>query len=269
MSNESKIGLPQRTRSVLSNRIAMGRFLFPIFIILVWQVLAIPYGYILADPVTVFYAIIDGLRMGWLTTTLLIGGRRLLTAFIIGGGAGVIIGLSLGYSAFLREIYEPILLTLYAVPKVATIPFFLIILGTGDPYIISYAALSAFFPIAVLMISGILSIDETYFKIGRAFRLSPWQTFRHIVVPAISLPLVIALRLGFNLAMIGLIVSGMYISSEGVGFQLAQGLRIISSARILAVTIPVVSVTVLVNYALYKLERSISKRVEFSDEPAI
>lgn len=244
------------------NLVRVGRLSLPVLVVFVWYLLSIPFPETIASPLATMVTLVSGLAGGWLLNATLISFYKLGVAFVIAVLVGIPIGLTLGMNQFLSDAYEPILLSTYSIPKVVLIPIFLLLFGIGDVYLITFAAFHGIFPIAIVVIGGIKEINETHLRVGQIMQLSRWQTFRQIIAPSMSLPLLIALRLGFNLTFLGLILGSLFQSSSGLGFQLMRALSIVDTQRIFAINVVIVAVAVAVNFGMYKFENRLSRRLE-------
>ena len=79
---------------------------------------------------------------------------RVAAAFAIAAIPGVAVGLLMGMARPVREAIDPYIAFLYPVPKIALLPFLLILLGVGEPAFVLTGALSAFFQIAISTLAG-------------------------------------------------------------------------------------------------------------------
>jgi NitT/TauT family transport system permease protein len=249
--------------------VRLGRLLLPVFVLVVWQFGAMMTGESIASPMATYQSLLDGVTDGWLINALYVTMSALVAAFVIAVAIGIPVGVVLGMSDFWGEAYEPILLSAYSIPKIVLIPVFLLVFGIGVSYRVAFAAFHGLFPIAIVVMGGIKSIDDIHLKVGQINQLTRMQMFREIVAPSMSLPLVIALRLGLNLTFLGLILGELIQSSGGLGFQLMRSLSIVATDRIFAINTVIVVFAVGINYVLYQLERRLSRRVEYSPDDEV
>jgi NitT/TauT family transport system permease protein len=249
--------------------VTLGRVLLPFVVVVVWHLGSLVATESIASPMETYQSLQGGLADGWLVNALYVTMSALVVAFVIAVAIGIPIGVILGMSDFWGDAYEPILLSAYSIPKIVLIPVFLLIFGIGVSYRVAFAAFHGLFPIAIVVMGGIKSIEEIHLKVGQINQLTRMQMFREIVAPSMSLPLVIALRLGLNLTFLGLILGELIQSSGGLGFQLMRSLSIVQTERIFAINTVIVVFAVGINYVLYKLERRLSRRVEYSPDDEV
>jgi ABC-type nitrate/sulfonate/bicarbonate transport system permease component len=134
-----------------------------------------------------------------------------------GGTAGFLMGIALGLSPRLRRILDPLVSGLYAMPKLALFPLFLILFGLGDTSRIVLIALAAFFPLLINTIAGVRQINPDYFEIARSYGTSPALLLRSVVIPG-SLPSVLSgLRLAVGTTLMITIAVELINAKLGLG----------------------------------------------------
>jgi ABC-type nitrate/sulfonate/bicarbonate transport system permease component len=143
-------------------------------------------------------------------------------AMLIGGLAGLIVGLALGGSPLLAKAYEVYLYYLGPCPKIIFFPLMLLWFGVGPGSKIAMGALSCFFPIALNTAGGMREIDRIFIRVGQSFRASTWQMVTKVYLPAMRYPIVNGIRLGLGVALIGTLLAETKLSNRGMGFLVIQ-----------------------------------------------
>ena len=134
-----------------------------------------------------------------------------------GGAAGLLLGIALGLSPRLRRILDPLVSGLYALPKLALFPLFLILFGLGESSRIVLVALAAFFPLLINSMAGVRQINPDYFEIARSYGTSPFLLLRRVVFPG-SLPSVLSgVRLAVGSALMLTIAVELINAQTGLG----------------------------------------------------
>ncbi|WP_144790618.1 ABC transporter permease [Kocuria palustris] len=117
-----------------------------------------------------------------------------LRRIAIGVGAGAVVGVALGVllGAFrpVREIVEPYLHFLRALPPLGYIGLLIVWFGIGDTSKIWLLFLAAFPPIAVATMQGVQGVQVTRVNAARSLGATRWQVMRHVTIPS-ALPDVI------------------------------------------------------------------------------
>lgn len=146
--------------------------------------------------------------------------RLMLTGFILGGLAGVIIGFATGVSTWLRRALTPTLEFLRPLPVPGIVPPLILLLGIDDAMKTVVVAFSTVFPVLINTAQGVRSVDPTLTSMARTFRRSKTQTMLSLILPA-SLPYVFSgFRISIALALIVTVVAEMIAGGEGIGYYL-------------------------------------------------
>ncbi len=155
-------------------------------------------------------------------THLAVTAGEVVASVAIGSVAGVICGIAIGAEPFLRRAYEPILHYLSPTPRIILFPVMIMWFGIGPESKVALGALSAFFPAALSTSAGMLLIDQALIRVGRSFRATRWQMATKIYLPAMRAPVLNGVRLGFGLAIIGVLLAETKLSNKGLGFLVMQ-----------------------------------------------
>lgn len=243
-----------RTREKLLTQ--LGIIAVPVLILLVWQVSSTLFAYLfLPTPLKTFEVLKDGLtESGWLLSELKDTMIELLLGYLLAVVTGVITGFILGMNRFLREVAEPFVLNIYAIPKVTLFPIFLFIFGLGMESKIAFGFFHGVFPIIILTMGAIKDIKSIYLKLGRSLRLNPLQMYKEIVFPSTLPSVMTGLRLGFNLAFIGVILGEMAASKSGLGYALMKSEGAFYMEKIICIVVVLAVIAIAVNYLYYAVE---------------
>jgi ABC-type nitrate/sulfonate/bicarbonate transport system permease component len=175
---------------------------------------------------------------------------EVLGALTIGASAGLAAGLLLGSNRFLGRAYEPYLDSLAPTPKIIFFPVMIMAFGVYAGSKVAMGALSAFFPVALSTAGGMREVDAALIRVGRSFRLSPWQMVTKIYLPAIRIPVLNGLRLGFGVAVIGVLLAETKLSNRGLGYLVMQAYARFDMPQMYAILLVVFAVAVALNGAL-------------------
>ncbi len=200
--------------------VPIGTVLIGLLAVAGWVILAGSYyGFVVAAPLRSLQILTNGLFGP--QPSILPHAISTFSAALIGFGLAIFVGLSggvfLGVSWYWRAVWEPILLSTYSVPKIILFPIFLFILGIGLWAQVSMAFIHAVFPIIINVMTGIKEVNATHVKVGQSFRASPLQKVTKIYFPSIALSLVVGLRMGFSFSVLGVVISELFASREGLG----------------------------------------------------
>lgn len=180
---------------------------------------------------------------------------EIVAGMLIACGVGILTGAVVGGVASLRNLMLPVFSSLYAVPIVILYPVFTAWFGIGSESKIAFAGVYGFFPVMLSTAAGIRTIDEQYLLAARSMGASLPQLIGRVVIPA-SIPTVLAgLRLGGALTIIGVVVSEMLTSADGIGYLVTKNRTTLDSPRVFAAIIVVLVLSVVYDIAVRAIER--------------
>lgn len=209
-----------RALSVISQVLLTGMVVVSVAVI--WELLSRwdpPFWpeIILSKPTEIVPAFFEALTTGFVWANFWVTFQETLIGFVIGAGAGFLLGVYVALSPMFRKAFYPVVILFQSTPRVALAPIFISWFGFGITSKLTLAATICFFPVLVNTISGLTQIDENAGLLMRSLRASRWQTFRQLRLPN-SIPTVFAgLKAALTFALIGAIVGELTAANEGAG----------------------------------------------------
>jgi len=182
-------------------------------------------------------------------------------ALVISWVGGLGIGVALGANRLSGEVAEPIMVALYAVPKVTLYPLILLIFGLGLTAKVAFGAIHAIVPVAIFAMNAVRNIRPVYLKAARTMNLSAAETARRVLIPACLPEIVSGLRIGFSLTLLGVLVGEMFASKRGLGFVIMNAIDLSDVRTMMAVTLMLFVFAATINAALLALDHHLHKRV--------
>ena len=122
---------------------------------------------------------------------------------VISVAAGVLLGCALGLSRLLGRVIEPVLTSLYALPKVTLYPVVLLLFGLGASAKIAFGVMHGLIPIVLVTMNAVLQVRPVHLRAARAMRLTRGQLLRRVVLPAITPDLLAGIRIGGSACVAG------------------------------------------------------------------
>lgn len=145
---------------------------------------------------------------------------RALAGLVIGSAVGIVFGVLMGTLSIIRRTIEPAIELLRPLPVPALIPPLVLFLGLEDTMKITLVALTAFFPVLINTLQGVIAIEPTYRAVAATFGV-PWsRTLRLVLMPAILPYIMAGVRTSLGLALIVAVVAEMIAGSAGIGYYL-------------------------------------------------
>lgn len=145
---------------------------------------------------------------------------RVLASISIALATAVPLGLIIGQSERLNDLFSPLLYLLYPIPKVVFVPVVLLFLGVGDASKIAVIALILFFQIVVLVRDQAASLRPELVLSVRSLGAGRRALFRFVYLPA-SLPAILtALRQSIGTAVAVLYITELFATRLGLGYYI-------------------------------------------------
>jgi NitT/TauT family transport system permease protein len=162
---------------------------------------------------------------------LLVTLTRLALAFAIAALLGVPLGLVMGLVRPVRHAVDPYVAFIYPVPKIALLPFLLIILGVGEPAFVPTGAISAFFQIVISTLAGVQTMDPRLLEVGQNYGAHGIRLFRKVILPAALPAIFTGLRLGLGLALVAVVAVEFIAAKSGLGHLVYRHWQMLSTTE--------------------------------------
>lgn len=197
----------------------------PVALLILWQ-LAASAGYIspvfLPSPASILRAFGTLATSEHLFHHLLVSMGRAGLGFLIGGAAGLLLGLVTGLFRKAQYLLDPSIQVLRLVPHLAIAPLIILWFGFGETSKIAIIVTGSFFPLYINTFLGIRNVDNKLFEVASILGFSPLKRLIRLIIPA-SLPdILIGVRISLAVSWIGLVVAELIGSQAGIGFLINQ-----------------------------------------------
>jgi sulfonate transport system permease protein len=223
------------------NRGVSRRFIFgllvPVVLAIAWEAavgVGLASGRLMPPPTRLFRTLWDLAVTGELFGHMAATTARVAVGFALGVVSGTLVGALAGASRLSRELLDPTLQGLRAVPSIAWVPLFILWFGIFEQSKIMLIAVGCFFPVYLGVLGAILSVDRKIVEVGRTFRLSSIALVRRILLPAILPTYVVSLRAGLGLGWMFVVAAEFMGAAEGLGYLLVDGQQLGKPDQILA-----------------------------------
>ncbi len=143
---------------------------------------------------------------------------RVLIGFVVGVVPAVAMGLLMAMFRPVRIFFDPLIASLFPIPKIALMPLLLLAFGFGDASKIALVAIAVFFPVIVNTYVGAANIDKIYWDVAKNYGASQMVMFTRIVFFG-ALPTIFAgLRIALAVSFIVLVASEFVATKSGIGY---------------------------------------------------
>jgi NitT/TauT family transport system permease protein len=143
--------------------------------------------------------------------------KEAVYGFFFGAVAGVILGVLLGQSAFLADVFGPFIKVVNAIPRIVLGSIFIVAFGVGSTPKILLAAVLVFFVVFFNAFQGVREVDRNIVANAKVLGGSPLQIVRHVTVPSALTWITASLHTAFGFAIVGALVGEVLGAQRGLG----------------------------------------------------
>lgn len=180
--------------------------------------------------------------------------QELVLGYLLGCGLGVLGGILFARAPVLARIFQPYILAVYGVPKIALAPLFVLLFGIGLTSTVAVVTTAVFFMLFFNTYAGILAVPAEYVNIARIMGASEVTVFRRVILPTALPAIITGAKLGVPFAMIGAIVGEFIASFKGLGFVILHATGLYDASTLFGAVILLVVVVWVIGQGVSLLE---------------
>jgi NitT/TauT family transport system permease protein len=184
----------------------------------------------------------------WVTFVELFGG------YATGAIGGVATAILFGRWPTMARVFDPFLVALNSIPRIALAPLFVIWFGIDLASKVVLAATLVYFLTFFNTLAGIRAIEPRFINVARVVGASEWEIFRLVVLPGATAWIMTGLRTSLPFALIGVIVGEFIAASSGLGFRLNFYATSYNAAGTMAMLIVMMAIMMALNNSMVWLE---------------
>ena len=201
--------------------------------LLIWHFSVVLFGikeYILPTPLAAIKTLFDP-KYRW-SLNFLATFYEVVGGFILSAVVGVILGVAIVWSDWLKRAILPFLVFVNTLPKIAVAPLFMIWFGYGILPNILIVVLISFFPMVINTATGLVAVEEDLLDLVGVLHATKWQKLRLIQLPN-SLPYIFSgLKITSTTAVVGAIIGEFIASDKGLGSVIISSQTTLSTPAI-------------------------------------
>jgi nitrate/nitrite transport system permease protein len=147
---------------------------------------------------------------------------RVAKGFFLGAVMGTPLGFMLGLSKTFNRMFDPVIQVLRPISPLAWLPLGLIVFQKSEPAALFTIALCSMWPTVINTAAGVKSIPQEYWNVAKVLRLTPFQMFIKVLIPATLPYMFTGYRLSLGIAWLVIVASEMLTGTPGIGGFLWQ-----------------------------------------------
>jgi len=231
-----------------------------VFLVL-WEALAqlgVIDSFITSSPTRVFATLgelgASGLKHALVST------YETVLGFVIGTAAGYIVAVALWWNKYLQKVFQPYLVVLNSLPKIALGPLVILWAGTGKASIITMAVLISVVITTITVLTGFNETDPDKITLLLSMGANRRQIFLLLVAPSNVPTLAATLKINVGMSWVGTIMGEYLVSKEGLGYLLIYGSQTFRLDLVMTCTIVLCALAGAMYALVALLEKFIDKK---------
>jgi nitrate/nitrite transport system permease protein len=158
---------------------------------------------------------------------------RVAKGFLLGALMATPLGFLLGLSKTFNRMFDPVIQVLRPISPLAWLPLGLIVFQKSEPAALFTIALCSMWPTVINTMAGVKAIPQEYWNVAKVLRLTGFQTFTKVLLPATLPHMFTGYRLSLGIAWLVIVASEMLTGTPGIGGFLWQEYNSLIYAHIL------------------------------------
>jgi ABC-type nitrate/sulfonate/bicarbonate transport system permease component len=182
---------------------------------------------------------------------------RVLVGFILGIVPAVAAGLLMAMYRPVRIFFDPLIASLFPIPKIALMPLLLLAFGFGDASKIALVVIAVFFPVVINTYVGAANIENIYWDVAKNYGASQSVIFRRIVFFG-ALPTIFAgLRIALAVSFIVLVAAEFVATKSGLGYLIWNSWELLEVTTMFCGIVTIGLLGLLTSALFQELERKV------------
>jgi NitT/TauT family transport system permease protein len=186
--------------------------------VLAWYVLSHTIMDKTPDPIQTVVVSSERIFDAWYYKSIIYSLYRVILGFCVASVIAIPLGLMMGWNRVVSDFTMPGFEMLRPVPPVAWVPLSIIIFAQLEYSIVFITFTGAFFVVTLNARLGAESIDPSLFRAAWCLGATPWQVFRHVVLPGALPAIFTGLALGMGISWETVVAAEMIAGQYGLGY---------------------------------------------------
>ena len=182
-----------------------------------------------------------------------------LIGFFIATVLGYLIAVLLWWNEKVRKIFEPYIVVLNSLPKIALGPVIILWVGAGTNAIILMCVLICIVITTMTMLSAFVNCDEGKILLLKSMNANKLQILWKLVLPSSMKDFISVLKINVGMSFVGSIMGEYLTSKAGLGYLIVYGGQIFKIDLVMSATF-VLCILAFVIYSLVSLLERIYKK---------
>lgn len=182
-----------------------------------------------------------------------------LIGFLIATVLGYLIAVLLWWNEKVRKIFEPYIVVLNSLPKIALGPVIILWVGAGTNAIVLMCVLICIVITTMSMLSAFIAVDEGKILLLKSMHANKFQILWKLVLPATMPDFISVLKINVGMSWVGSIMGEYLTSRAGLGYLIVYGGQIFKIDLVMSATFVLCILAFVMYYLVSLLERKYRK----------
>ena len=215
--------------------------------------------FFISSPSRIFLQIGELAKNGTLISHTLITLYETLLGFAIATILGYLIAILLWWNEKVRKIFEPYIVVLNSLPKIALGPVIILWVGAGTSAIVLMCVLICIIITTMSMLSAFMSVEEGKILLLKSMHASKFQILKKLILPNSMPEFISVLKINVGMSWVGSIMGEYLTSKAGLGYLIVYGGQIFKIDLVMSATVILCILAFGMYYLVSLLERRYRK----------
>jgi NitT/TauT family transport system permease protein len=238
------------------------KFFLPAGIIIGWEIFAIVLNnpFILPRLEAVLEVLlnptVDILGNGNLIDNAVISLERVIAGFIVAAVLAIPLGVGMGRSETIYELFDSVMQLLRPIPPLAWVPLALAWFKIGLMSMVFIIGMGAFFPILLNTLDGVKGVKKTWIEAAEILGARERQILSQVILPGAAPTIWTGMRVGFGIAWMCVVAAEMMPgTNSGIGYLIISSYNWGQVPVIIAGIIVIGMIGIVVDYLFKVVDR--------------
>jgi NitT/TauT family transport system permease protein len=242
-------------------RIMAGRLAILVVVLGSWQFVSGRWveEFWISKPSAIWSVLWEWISTGDILVHLQATVTAMFLGLLIGATTGIVVGFVLGRVEWLAQLIDPFITAVYALPKVALAPLFILWFGVDLMSKIVLTAVVVFFLVFYNTYAGVRSVDVDLVDVVRVMGGKRSDILLKVVLPSAATWIYTGLRLAVPYSLMGAVIGEIVAANKGIGFLLSRAAGTFDTAGTFAALFVLMVIATLLSVVVDSTEKITSR----------
>lgn len=178
-----------------------------------------------------------------------------IIGFLLSMILGTVIAVIFWWSKKIRDIFDPYIVVLNSLPKIALGPLIIIWVGAGTSSILTMCILICIVITILTMLSAFLSCDKDKINLMKSMGANKWQIFFKLVLPNSRNEFIALLKINVGMSWVGTIMGEYLVTKAGLGYLITYGSQVFKLDLVMTSIVVLCVLACLMYFIVGKIEK--------------